>query len=531
MNLKLSVSALRLPRILGKLSWRAKPSPLVQMSLALVSICGMLLVLADVLLGVFPSHRDEQLKLRKQVGEAVAVQVATLLKARDPAALQATLRDVVSRTPGVRSVALRRADGELVLKGGDHEAAWKAQSAGGASMAERIDVPMQADGRRWGNLEIAFDTDKSPWWKQLLREPLLVTMAFVGSVGLLVFSLYMRRVLQHLDPSQVIPERVQGAFDAMTEGVAVLDAQGRLLLTNRSFKALNAWAAQVRAGQALSQQEWLVSGLGPLAATHPWMRAMGERAAVSGQTLQIEPAPGQVQHLVVNASPVLDGAGRARGCLVTFSDMTALQRSNQSLREALNNLSASQEQVKHQNEELKRLATRDPMTGAFNRRAFNESWESMFASACNTRLALSVLVLDIDFFKKVNDTHGHGVGDRVIQEVAKLLQASVRPVDMVCRYGGEEFVVALPGLDAGEAQQVAERIRQAIEIQCGPAVKEVPGMRVTASIGVAQYNAEARTSTELLDQADQALYAAKKGGRNRVCAHGSAAAALAEVDG
>jgi diguanylate cyclase (GGDEF)-like protein len=510
---------------------RWRPSPLVQMTLALVSICGMLLVLADVLLGVFPDRSGEQLRLRKQVGEAFAVQVAALLKASEAAALQTTLRDVVDRTPGVRSVGLRRADGVLVLQAGDHEGAWRAQALGGASTADRIDVPMHADGQRWGSFELAFETDPAPWWRRLLREPLLMTMLFVGSVGVLVFGLYMRRALQHLDPSQVIPERVQGAFDTMTEGVVVLDARGRVLLSNRAFRSLNAAASQVRAGQALSALEWLADGLSDNVATHPWVRAMAERAALAGITLQVELPDAGVQHLTINAAPIMDAAGRVRGCIATFSDQTELQQKNRALKESLDENLRAQKEIEQKNEELKRLATRDPMTGALNRRAFTESYELLFANARQSGVPLAVLVMDIDFFKKVNDTHGHTVGDRVIQAVARVAQSHARPSDLVCRYGGEEFVIALPGVDEHQASAVAERIRRAVEAESGPSVREVPGMRVTTSIGVAVISSEARNPTELIDQADQALYAAKKGGRNRVCAHGSSAAALAEVGG
>ncbi len=503
-------------------TWRL--SPLLQMSLALVALCGMLVVLADVLFGVFPDRAHEQLRVRKQVGEAVAVQVAALLKANERAALQATLNEVAKRTAGVRSLGLRRADGVLILQAGEHEAAWDRESSGGASTADRIDVPMHADGRRWGSFELVFQADKVPTWLRWAKDPLFATMGFIFIVGLMAFSLYMRRALQHLDPANVIPERVQGAFDAMAEGVAVLDSRGRLLLANKGFRALNRHAAQAQAGQMLSSLGWLTAGLGSNAATHPWVRAMAEKSAQSGQTVEVETGVGsgpqkQTQQLVVNAAPILDTGGRVRGCLATFSDVTQLHRTNIALRQTMAELSASQEQVQRQNEELKRLATRDPMTGCLNRRAFTESYEHMFNGAKTTGMALSCLVLDIDFFKKVNDTHGHSVGDRVIQEVARLMQAAARPSDLVCRYGGEEFCVVLPGLDQAEAKALAENIRTAIESRCGPAIKEVPGMQVTASIGLATLAETVSTPLELIDRADQALYDAKHGGRNRVGVH------------
>jgi diguanylate cyclase (GGDEF)-like protein len=224
--------------------------------------------------------------------------------------------------------------------------------------------------------------------------------------------------------------------------------------------------------------------------------------------------------LVINAAPIRDAGGRVRGCLVTFSDMTALHHANVDLKRTLGERDAAYREIEKKNDELHRLATRDPMTGAYNRRAFTESLANLFKTAREARLPLNCLMLDIDFFKKVNDTHGHGIGDRVIQEVARLLQAHARPVDLVCRYGGEEFVMVLPGLNLGEANVVAERIRAAIQQDCGPSVKEVPGMKVTASLGLAALEQGARTPAELIDQADQALYVAKNRGRNRIFVHG-----------
>jgi diguanylate cyclase (GGDEF)-like protein len=503
-------------------------SPLLQMTTAVVALCGMLVLLADLLFGVFPDRAEQQLRVRKQVAEALAVQTATLLRKGDLPVLQQTLDDVVGRTAGMKSLGLRRADGVLVVKTGEHAADWK-PFVGGASTEDQIEVPMHADGKRWGSFEIAFEPAGGNAALRWLTEPLVVTMLFLSAAGMAVFGLYMRRALQHLDPASVIPDRVQGAFDAMAEGVLVLDTRGRLLLANKSFRAMHPKATEVHTGQPLSGQDWLVAGLGNDASTHPWMRAIGDRVAVSGVTVQVMGADEHAQQLIVNAVPITDAGGRVRGCLATFSDVSQLHRANAALRRAMAELSDSREQVQHQNVELKRLATRDPLTGCLNRRAFTESYETLFEGARATAMPLSCLVLDIDFFKKVNDTYGHGIGDRVIQEVAKKLIDSSRSSDLVCRYGGEEFCVVMPGMDARQAVVVAERIRRRIERDCGPGIREVEGMKVTASIGVAILTDAINTPLELVDLADQALYRAKRDGRNRVELYGLADQAPADA--
>jgi diguanylate cyclase (GGDEF)-like protein len=124
---------------------------------------------------------------------------------------------------------------------------------------------------------------------------------------------------------------------------------------------------------------------------------------------------------------------------------------------------------------------------------------------------------DIDKFKNFNDTYGHAVGDLVIQQVSRLLKTNIRSNDLLCRYGGEEFCLLLPGCDLTKAGSVAESIRAAIERQAGPGIEEVPGLTITSSFGVAQLGVGgAQQLAQLIDRADQGLYAAKEAGRNQV---------------
>ncbi|MCI4429028.1 MAG: GGDEF domain-containing protein [Burkholderiales bacterium] len=167
------------------------------------------------------------------------------------------------------------------------------------------------------------------------------------------------------------------------------------------------------------------------------------------------------------------------------------------------------------------------MTGCLNRRAFFAAFEPLLARARAEGMALSCVMVDIDHFKAVNDAHGHAVGDAVIQVVAKRLIESMRATDLVCRCGGEEFCIVLPGLERAEVHAFAERVRECIERECGPGVREVKGLRVTASFGLDMLTREVASASALIDRADQALYEANRSGRNRVnefVAHGGAPA-------
>jgi len=166
------------------------------------------------------------------------------------------------------------------------------------------------------------------------------------------------------------------------------------------------------------------------------------------------------------------------------------------------------------NKDLDRLSRTDSLTGLFNRRYFEERYAVEFARSNRYRSALCCLMIDIDHFKRINDTHGHAFGDDVLKAVAKVTLHSLRDVDLLARYGGEEFVALLPETGPAEGLRAAERIRQRIEDS------KVGDTRCTASIGLASFPCPGiHTATELLQVADVCLYAAKEAGRNRVRQH------------
>jgi diguanylate cyclase (GGDEF)-like protein len=169
-------------------------------------------------------------------------------------------------------------------------------------------------------------------------------------------------------------------------------------------------------------------------------------------------------------------------------------------------------------EELAREAEVDALTGVYNRRALDRHLEREFAAAAGAGTPLSVVMGDVDFFKAVNDRHGHDAGDRVLAAVAAVLRTSVRPRDLVARYGGEEFLVVLPGTAAPGARIVGERLREriaALEVAAAGGTR----LRVTMSFGHATAPApQLPTVADLVRAADAALYRAKREGRNRVVA-------------
>jgi len=163
------------------------------------------------------------------------------------------------------------------------------------------------------------------------------------------------------------------------------------------------------------------------------------------------------------------------------------------------------------------MAITDQLTGLHNRRYMSRHLATLMKAASAAK-PISFLIMDIDYFKAVNDTHGHDVGDEVLREFANRVSANVRGIDLACRYGGEEFVVVMPDTDAGFAFSVAERLRQSVE-QTPIKISRAPGvLNITVSIGIACTTGGQDAPDTLLHRADQALYRAKREGRNRVIA-------------
>lgn len=160
------------------------------------------------------------------------------------------------------------------------------------------------------------------------------------------------------------------------------------------------------------------------------------------------------------------------------------------------------------------LAVTDDLTGLYNRRYFDRHLSLMLEKAREQERDMAVMLIDMDFFKAVNDTHGHDVGDAVLREFAERLKRNIRGVDLACRFGGEEFVVLMPDTDYRQAEAVAERVRLAVadrSFESG-----ATSLRVTCSVGVALNEHETDTPEIILKRADVALYRAKREGRNRV---------------
>ncbi len=162
------------------------------------------------------------------------------------------------------------------------------------------------------------------------------------------------------------------------------------------------------------------------------------------------------------------------------------------------------------------MAITDALTGLFNRRYMETHLATLVEQAAARGKPLAVLILDIDYFKAINDGHGHDAGDDVLREFALRIRKSIRNIDLACRYGGEEFVIVMPETDMAVATMVAERLRRRIASEPFAIQQGARNLDVTISIGIAALDGPTDNAAGVLKRADTALYRAKRDGRNRV---------------
>lgn len=274
----------------------------------------------------------------------------------------------------------------------------------------------------------------------------------------------------------------------LSEGLIVLDASGRVMM-----EAIQKMSPEdgglLLLWKPITRVSWLSPAMGE--SENPlWKKAMTQQDLILGVDATLGSPSGGARHVKVNCTAIRDGNGKAKGCMITLSDVTELK-------ELILQINESKNIIEAQNKELQLIAYFDPMTGLLNRRSFFRKVSELWRELVEKQSHVSVIVTDIDKFKSVNDTYGHSVGDTVIQAVARILSNYIRPGDILCRYGGEEFCIVLPYTDAKDALEIAERLREKIELEAAPAI-EIPGIKITSSFGVSSIVTGAGDDIKLL---------------------------------
>lgn len=490
-------------------------NPLIRITLGLVGVTLILVLAGDYVLQLTRNQSGVDFRQREKIGHTLALQFSPLAEINDTKTMGKAMDALVKRNRDVRSAALRGNDGKIISAAGDHEEQWESPGAGVTTLTH-ADVPLIVDGREWGTIELSFAPKRESFIPFLTTDPLIRFLLFITASACLGYFFFMKRTLTHLDPKAVIPDKVKSTLDLLAEGVVLIDTKDNIVLANLSFADKLGVEPGVLIGKPLSALKWRSPGSNEAIQVLPWVTAMKEGKAQIDFPIALALEDDKTLVFAANSSPILDSNFNLRGAMATFNDETALQEANGVLLEMMDKLRKSQDEVNKQNTELKRLATRDPMTNCLNRRSFFERLEKAFSLAQSEKNPLGCVMVDIDHFKKINDEHGHGVGDKVLKMVAKLLESKFGNRDSICRYGGEEFCVLLPGTGLEKTIEIAQEVRSTIESYATMGIDTKGELTVTASLGVSGIELGASEPAKLIDQADKALYQAKEQGRNRV---------------
>ncbi len=300
----------------------------------------------------------------------------------------------------------------------------------------------------------------------------------------------------------LVPIARDTVMEHIPEMVFVVDAHDRVVDAN------------------LMAQKWLgksirdMSGQDPVDVFRNWPQLLNRFFFTEFSREEIE-IPGMPPHtLEIVVTPIYNRLKTLEGRVIVARDITERKALENQLKEVNTSLQTQLNENEKLRAKLQEQAIRDPLTGAFNRRYFSEALDQESARSVRENSPFSILILDVDHFKQFNDTYGHKCGDIVLQTLATFLNENTRQGDIVCRYGGEEFVILMTDVAAEDAYKRAEIFRKQFE---GTIVQyEGRELKCTFSAGIASYPVHASTGESLLTHADQALYFSKANGRNRV---------------
>ncbi len=299
-------------------------------------------------------------------------------------------------------------------------------------------------------------------------------------------ALYKYKTEKKLKESE---EWLSTTLRSIGDAVIATDKKGHVMFMNPVAEILTGWEQKDASGKSHNQLFHLISEETCRQVKDPVEKAIRKDTTVDLVNHTLKAKDGKETPVDYRSAPIRDDKGNIAGVVVVFRDVT---------------------KRKKEKKKLERLATTDVLTKAYNRTKSEEILGREMERVKRYNHPLSMAIFDIDHFKKVNDTHGHIVGDNVLKCVATIVKENIRKIDHLIRWGGEEFVIVDPETDLRRAEALAERIRKVIE--------NYPFDRagkVTVSFGVTQFK-EDDTEDTFIKRADDALYKAKKNGRNRV---------------
>ena len=331
-------------------------TPLVWISFGLVGLTISVMMAGDVFVDLVPNRDRQVFEYRRDLAESLAIQYSALAERDQIETVKFAMETLVKRIPDILSLALLHENGIVVAQIGDHAGVW-VQPPGKESTLEFLQVPIFSGDQRWGVLQIAFRQVNVSGLQWFLTDPWVRFLAFVSVSGFVGYLLFMKRTLRQLDPSGIVPTRVKSALDALTQGVVMIDTRDLIVLANDTFCQAVGKPVTSLIGSDLSTLSWTSAVSSDTVLVHPWTEAIMEKQPQADRPLLLGLPDGGSRKFIVNTVPIMDDASTIRGALVSFHDVTELDRANSSLREANSELELSRFQILEKNQELETTNT------------------------------------------------------------------------------------------------------------------------------------------------------------------------------
>lgn len=303
----------------------------------------------------------------------------------------------------------------------------------------------------------------------------------------------------------VIPVARSHLIETMRDGVLVLDAQNRIVDINPAMEMF------------IEGDYSSYIGKNAFDVLQPWIGKINLFPDEAETRAELKVPFDPSRYLDLRVTPLYDRNKSLSGRLMVFRDITEFKQVEKRLRYVNYRLQGQLIEIGLLQSKLREQAIRDPLTNLFNRRYLEETLDRELSRAGRENYPVCVIMIDLDHFKRINDTHGHEAGDLVLKAIADAFSEFSRRGDFACRYGGEEFVIAMPNINLETAYERAESLRQSLNLLSVP--YEYYNLSVTISMGIACFPDNGQTREVLLRAADQALYAAKEAGRNYILSY------------
>jgi diguanylate cyclase (GGDEF)-like protein/PAS domain S-box-containing protein len=303
----------------------------------------------------------------------------------------------------------------------------------------------------------------------------------------------------------LIPIARSHLIENMRDGILVLDAQNRIVDINPAMENF------------IEKKASFYMGKNAFDVFQAWMEKTDLHLDGMETRTELRMPKDPSRYLDLSVTPLYDKSQLLNGRLMVFRDITERKQVEKRLRYVNDRLQTQLIEIGVLQKNLREQTIRDPLTNLFNRRYLEETLERELARAAREDYSVCVIMIDLDHFKRVNDTYGHAAGDEVLKALAITLSEHCRRGDFACRFGGEEFVVVMPNIDMDTAYQRAENIRQSLNSLHVPYGHY--NLTITISMGIACYPINGETREAILRAADQAMYGAKEAGRDHILSY------------